>query len=144
MNKVILSGRLTRDPEVRTSEVGNNNTFCRFSLAVDRPWAKNNDNSQPTADFIGCVAFGKTAEFIGKYFHKGDPLIAEGRIQTGSYTNKNGEKVYTTDVAVEKTEFVPRNGGGSGQGQRDASEKRRNDNFMDIPDDADEDGLPFN
>ncbi len=148
MNKWIGMGRLTRDPEIRTSAVGDN-TICRFSLAVDRPWARDRENQQ-TADFINCICFGKTAEFMEKWFHKGDPIIVEGRIQTGSYTNKDGIKVYTTDIAVDRTEFVPKNGGNgegatsqSGYGQRDTSEQRRKDDFVNIPDGVD-DELPFN
>lgn len=101
MNKVILVGRLTKDVEIRTS---NENAFARFSVAVNRPF-KNKDGEYD-ADFPNCVAFGKTAEFIEKYFHKGDMIGLTGRIQTGSYTNKDGATVYTTEVAVETAEFV--------------------------------------
>lgn len=144
MNRVVLLGRLTRDPDFRPNEVNANMSSCRFNLAVDRPYVKDRENQQ-TADFIGCVCFGRTADFINKYFHKGDPIVVEGRIQTGSY-EKNGQKVYTTDVVVERTEFVPRsnNGGeqgGNNYGARDASEKRR-DSYRDIPSGADEE-LPF-
>ena len=141
-------GRLTRDPDFRENEVNENSSFCRFTLAVDRPWARDKENQQ-TADFINCICFGKTAEFMEKWFHKGDPIIVEGRIQTGSYTNKDGIKVYTTDIAVDRTEFVPKNGGtgenagGAGYGQRDTSEQRRKDDFINIPDGVD-DELPFN
>lgn len=141
-------GRLTRDPDFRENEVNENSSFCRFSLAVDRPWARDRENQQ-TADFINCICFGKTAEFMEKWFHKGDPIIVEGRIQTGSYTNKDGVKVYTTDIAVDRTEFVPKNGGtgenagSAGYGQRDTSEQRRKDDFANIPDGVD-DELPFN
>lgn len=146
MNKVVLLGRLTKDPDYRQNEVNENSSFCRFSLAVDRPRSKNADANQPTADFISCVCFGRTAEFINKYFKKGDPIVVEGRIQTGSYTNKEGNRVYTTDIMVEKTEFVPRNSVGGDQaagtqGARDASENRRDD-FRDIPDGVDTE-LPF-
>ena len=145
MNKVMLLGRFTKDPDFRQNEVNENSSFCRFNLAVDRPFAKGNSNSQPTADFIGCICFGKTAEFINKYFHKGDPIIVEGRIQTGSY-EKNGQRVYTTDVLVDRTEFVPKSNnsgdqGSNNYGARDASEKRR-DEYKDIPSGADEE-LPF-
>ena len=142
-------GRLTRDPDFRENEVNENSSFCRFTLAVDRPWVRDKENQQ-TADFINCICFGKTAEFMEKWFHKGDPIIVEGRIQTGSYTNKDGIKVYTTDIAVDRTEFVPKNGGNgegatskSGYGQRDTSEQRRKDDFVNIPDGVD-DELPFN
>lgn len=99
MNKVILMGRLTRDPEVRYSSGENQTAIARYSLAVDRRRGKNDD--QPSADFINCVAFGRSAEFAEKYFHKGLKITVAGRIQTGSYTNKDGQKVYTTDVVVE-------------------------------------------
>lgn len=146
MNKVVLLGRLTKDPDYRQNEVNENSSFCRFSLAVDRPRSRNADANQPTADFIPCVCFGRTAEFINKYFKKGDPIVVEGRIQTGSYTNKEGNRVYTTDIMVEKTEFVPRNSVGGDQaawtqGARDVSENRRDD-FRDIPDGVDTE-LPF-
>jgi single-strand DNA-binding protein len=99
MNKVVISGRMTRDPETRTG----NTTVTRFTLAVDR---RVKADGQPEADFISCVAFGKTADFIDKYFHKGMKMLLEGRIQTGSYTNKEGAKVYTTDVIAESVEFA--------------------------------------
>lgn len=101
MNKVILVGRLTKDVEIRTS---GENVFSRFSVAANRPF-KNKDGEYD-ADFPNCVAFGKTAEFIEKYFRKGDMIGLTGRIQTGSYTNKDGVTVYTTEVAVETAEFV--------------------------------------
>ena len=103
MNKVILMGRLTRDPEVRYTQGDNASAVARFSLAVDRRFKK---DGEQTADFISCVAFGKTGEFIEKYGHKGTKFVVEGRIQTGSYTNKDGQKVYTTDVVVEQVEFA--------------------------------------
>lgn len=148
MNKWIGVGRLTKDPDYKRSEVNENSSFCRFSIAVDRPYVRDRGN-QPSADFISCVCFGKSAEFVNKFFHKGDPIMVEGRIQTGSY-EKNGQRVYTTDIMVEKTEFVPKSGntdgGQSGQsngkhGARDASERRRDD-YRDIPDGVDEE-LPF-
>ena len=100
MNKTILMGRLTRDPEVRYS---GDTSVARFSLAVDRRFKKDGEQA---ADFISCVAFGKTGEFIGKYGHKGTKFVVEGHIQTGSFTNKDGQKVYTTDVIVEQVEFA--------------------------------------
>ena len=103
MNKVILMGRLTRDPEVRYTQGDNASAVARFSLAVDRRFKK---DGEQTADFINCVAFGKTGEFIEKYGRKGTKFVVEGRIQTGSYTNKDGQKVYTTDVVVEQVEFA--------------------------------------
>ena len=105
MNKVILMGRLTRDPDVRYSNGENVTAVARFTLAVDRRFARR-DGDQQTADFIGCVAFGRNAEFIEKYFRQGMRVTICGRIQTGSYTNKDGNKVYTTDVVVEEQEFA--------------------------------------
>lgn len=104
MNKVIIIGRFTRDPEIKYSTGENANATARFSLAVNRRFKNKEGNYD--ADFINCVAFGKTAEFIEKYFTKGMAIGITGRIQTGSYTNKEGQKVYTTDVVVEETEFV--------------------------------------
>ena len=102
MNKVILLGRMTRDAEVRHGE--SDSIFARFSLAVDRRFKK--DGEEQTADFINCVAFGKTAEFLEKFGHKGVKFIVEGRIQTGSYTNKDGATVYTTEVVADRVEFL--------------------------------------
>ena len=104
MNKVILMGRLTRDPEVRYSQGENATAVARYTLAVDRRFNRNND--EQTADFINCVAFGRSGEFAEKYLHKGTKIAVTGRIQTGSYTNKDGVKVYTTDVVVEDQEFA--------------------------------------
>ena len=102
MNKVILMGRLTRDPDVRYSQGENPTAVARYSLAVDRRFSKNEENS---TDFINIVAFGKAGEFAEKYLHKGTKVLVTGRIQTGSYTNKEGQKVYTTDVVAEDQEF---------------------------------------
>ena len=102
MNKVVLIGRLTKDPELRFA-AGSGTAVTNFTLAVNRPRGK---DGQTSADFINCVAFGKTAEFLEKYFKKGMAIGLTGHIQTGSYTNKDGQKVYTTDVIVEETEFV--------------------------------------
>ena len=104
MNKVILMGRLTRDPDVRYSAGENSTAVARYTLAVDRRFRRDGDSA--TADFIGCVAFGKSAEFAERYLHKGTKIVATGRIQTGSYVNKDGVKVYTTDVVVEDQEFA--------------------------------------
>ena len=113
MNKVILMGRLTRDPEVRYSQGDNAMAVARYTLAVDRRFNRNNDDQ--TADFISCVAFGRSGEFAEKYLHKGTKIAITGRIQTGSYTNKDGVKVYTTDVVVEDQEFAEsKNSAGSG------------------------------
>ena len=105
MNKVILMGRLTRDPEVRYSQGDNPMAIARFSLAVDRRRTSNNQDGQ-TADFINIVTFGKLGEFAEKYLHKGTKVTLSGRIQTGSYTNKDGQKVYTTEVVADEIEFA--------------------------------------
>ena len=107
MNKVILMGRLTRDPDIRYSAGENANAFARYTLAVDRRFTRRDgQDSQQTADFISCVAFGRSAEFAEKYLHQGTKVVVTGRIQTGSYTNRDGQKVYTTDVVVEGQEFA--------------------------------------
>lgn len=141
MNKVILMGRLTRDPEVRYSQGDTPTAIARYTLAVDRRVRKDNEAS---ADFIGCVAFGKSAEFAEKYLRKGTKLVITGRIQTGSYTNKDGQKVYTTDVVVEDQEFAESKAVASGNqegGSRPAASS--GDGFMNIPDGMEEE-LPFN
>lgn len=137
MNNVILSGRLTRDPEVRHSQNGNKDRIvARYTLAVDRVYSKENQQ----ADFINCVEFGKLAEFAGKYFYKGIKLIVRGRIQTGSYTNRDGVKVYTTDIIVESHEFAEsRNNNALVSNDVPAV---GSDGFMNIPDGLDEE-LPF-
>ena len=142
MNKVILMGRLTRDPEVRYSQGDNASAVARFSLAVDRRFKK---DGEQTADFINCVAFGKTGEFIEKYGRKGTKFVVEGRIQTGSYTNKDGQKVYTTDVVVEQVEFAEsKSSTDSNTTNNTANSNTPTDtSFMDIPDDISEE-LPFN
>lgn len=151
MNKVILMGRLTRDPEVRYSQGGENSlAIARYTLAVDRRFRRNNDNNDQNADFIGCVAFGRSAEFAEKYFRQGLKVVVTGRIQTGSYTNKEGQKVYTTDVVVEDQEFAESKSA-SNQGSHSASSASpspspstdTDDGFMNIPDGIDEE-LPFN
>lgn len=144
MNKVILMGRLTRDPEVRYSQGDNSMAIARYSLAVDRRYKK--DGDEQTADFINCVAFGKSGEFAEKYLHKGTKIAVVGRIQTGSFTNKDGQKVYTTDVVVEEQEFAEskNNGGGSGTANAPTNNSTStNNDFMNIPDDISEE-LPFN
>ena len=133
MNSVQLIGRLTKDPEVRYTDGGA--SIARFSIAVDRRFKQEGGES---ADFINCVAFGKTAEFIEKYFTKGKKIALTGRIQTGNYTNKDGQKVYTTDVVVETTEFVESK---SVSGANETSPSR-SDDFMSIPDNAGE-TMPF-
>lgn len=157
MNKVILMGRLTRDPEVRYSQGENTLAIARYTLAVDRRFSRNGDEN--SADFIGCVAFGKSAEFAERYLHKGTKIVVTGRIQTGSYTNKDGVKVYTTDVVVEDQEFAEskssasngdggyNNAGYSNSGYGNAPARPQpaaaGDGFMNIPDGIDEE-LPFN
>lgn len=149
MNKVILMGRLTRDPEVRYSQGENAMAVARYTLAVDRRQSRNNQNGEQTADFIQCVAFGRSGEFAEKYFRKGMKVLVTGRIQTGSYTNKDGQRVYTTDVVVEDQEFAEsknasQNNGGGGFAPADRpSPSDAGDGFMNIPEGIDEE-LPFN
>ena len=172
MNKVVLMGRLTRDPEVRYTQGENSMCIARYTLAVDRRFSRNNNDGQ-SADFIGCVAFGKAGEHVEKYYRKGLKVAVTGRIQTGSYTNRDGVKVYTTEVIIEEQEFAEsRNagqqgggsyggnsyGGGSGSyggssygggnnsyggGQSGSTQSSGSiDGFMNIPDGIDEE-LPF-
>ena len=148
MNKVILMGRLTRDPEVRYSAGDNQMAIARYTLAVDRRFNRN--NSEQTADFIPCVAFGKAGEFAEKYFRKGMKIAVTGRIQTGSYTNKEGQKVYTTEVVIEDQEFAESKnassgsvgGFGGGSMPEVSNNQDLNDDFMNVPDGIDEE-LPF-
>lgn len=149
MNKVILMGRLTRDPEVRYSQGDNAMAIARYTLAVDRRFNRNNGGDDSSADFIGCVAFGRSGEFAEKYFRKGTKVLVTGRIQTGSYVNKDGVKVYTTDVVVEDQEFAEsKNSAGNNDGGFAGTMSRpapaaAGDGFMNIPDGIDEE-LPFN
>ena len=151
MNKVILMGRLTRDAEVRYSQGENATAIARFSLAVDRRFRRSGNpggNDEQTADFINCVAFNKTAEFLERFGRKGTKFVLEGRIQTGSYTNKDGQRVYTTDVVAENVEFAESknaSGGGSdfGGAAAPSPSEAAGDGFMNIPDGIDEE-LPFN
>lgn len=137
---MILTGRLTRDPEVRYSD--NGHTVARFAIAVDRRFKKENEQ---TADFINTVAFGNTAEFIEKYFYRGSKIVIEGRIQTGSYTNQESQKVYTTDVVVEQVEFgESKNPDSSANEARPSPSSAIGDGFMKIPDGVEDEGLPFN
>lgn len=129
MNKVVICGRLTADPATKTG----NTTVTRFTLAVDR---RVKADGQPEADFISCVAFGKTAEFVDKYFHKGMKMLLEGRIQTGSYTNKEGAKVYTTDVIAESVEFA------ESKRTEEPKEQKADNDFLSIPEGVDA-VLPF-
>ena len=128
MNKFIGIGRLTKDAEVRRN---GNSVVARFNLAVGRKYKKDGDQG---TDFIPCVAFGKTAEFIEKYFSKGSKIVIEGRVQTGSYTKQDGTKAYTTDIVVEAVEF--------GEAKRENAPKTDADGFIEIPDDVDE-IIPF-
>ena len=115
MNKVILVGRLTREPDIRYSQGERQMAIARFTLAVDRRNARRNDGAeQQTADFISCVAFDRQAEFAEKYLHQGTKMVVTGRLQTGSYTNKEGQRVYTTDVVIEEMEFVESKASASG------------------------------
>ena len=149
MNKVILMGRLTRDPEVRYSQGENATAVARYTLAVDRRQSRSNQNGEQTADFIQCVAFGRSGEFAEKYFRKGTKVAITGRIQTGSYTNKDGVRVYTTDIVVEEQEFAESknssgsDGGYTGNTNRAPEPSGAGDGFMNIPDGIDEE-LPFN
>jgi single-strand DNA-binding protein len=143
MNKVILMGRLTREPDVRYSQGEQPMAIARYTLAVDRRISRRNHGDDPTADFISCVAFGKSGEFAEKYLHKGTKICVAGRIQTGSYTNKDGVKVYTTDVVVEDQEFAESKSGQS-QGQSSQGSPADTDGFINIPDMGIDEELPFN
>lgn len=144
MNKVILMGRLTRDPEVRYSQGENSLAIARYTLAVDRRFKKDGEQN---ADFIGCVVFGKGAEFAEKYLRQGIKIVVTGRIQTGSYTNREGVKVYTTDVVVEEQEFAESKKANENAGNSNYQSGNMGgdmgDGFMNIPDGID-DELPFN
>ena len=155
MNKVILMGRLTRNPEVRYSAGDNSMAIARYTLAVDRRFRRGDDGSN--ADFIQCVAFGRSAEFAEKYFHQGLKVLVTGRIQTGSYTNRDGQKVYTTDVVAEDLEFAESKAAAAERGASAGFQPQQNSNpfqsaptpsaaagdgFMNIPDGIDEE-LPF-
>ena len=170
MNKVILVGRLTRDPDIRYTQGDNAMCIARYTLAVDRRTRRTGNPEQQTADFIPCVAFGKTGEFVEKYLVKGTKVGVEGSIQTGSYTNRDGIKIYTTEVRVDSHEFMEgkkaaeeqtqnqgqnqgqnRNGsrknqsqnqGGNRQTNRQQSTQEPEDGFMNLPDGIDEE-LPF-
>ena len=153
MNRVILMGRLTRDPEVRYSQGERSMAIARYTLAVDRRGRRSQDSSgEQSADFIPCVAFDRAAEFAEKYFRQGMRVLVSGRIQTGSYVNKDGQKVYTTEVILDDQEFADSKGasadmGGYGQSapsQRHAPTSAIGDGFMNIPDGVEDEGLPFN
>ena len=142
INRVVLVGRMTRDPELRRT--GNGKAVTSFTLAIDRGY---NTQDGQTADFINCVAFGKAGEFAEKYFHKGTKIAVTGRIQTGSYTNKDGQKVYTTDIVIEEQEFAESKNASGDAGfapaDRPSPSSAAGDGFMNIPDGIDEE-LPFN
>ena len=154
MNKVILMGRLTRDPEVRYSQGANQTAIARFSVAVDRRFKR---EGEPTADFFNCTSFGRQAEFVERYLHKGTKVVLSGRVQNDNYTNKEGQMVYSVQIMVEDIEFAEsknaagggneggyNNGGGFGGGQNSApAPSGAGDGFMNIPDGIDEE-LPFN
>ena len=142
MNKVILMGRLTRDPEVRYGTGENSTEVARYTIAVDRRFKRDGEQN---ADFIGCVAFGRNAEFAEKYLRQGTKLVLTGRIQTGSYTNRDGQKVYTTDIVVEEQEFAESKAAAGNNGQNNYSRPSAAadaEGFMNIPDGID-DELPF-
>lgn len=129
MNKVILMGRLTRDPEISSSTSGT--TFARFSIAVDRKFSR---EGEPDADFFNCSAFGKTAEFIERNIHKGTKILVSGRLQNNNYTNKEGQKIYDVRVVVEDVEF--------GESKKDTNNAQTQDEFLNVPDGQDME-LPF-
>lgn len=148
MNKVVLMGRLTRDPRITYSQGENSMTVARYTLAVDRRFKRQGDSQD--ADFISCVVFGRGAEFAENYLHQGTKVVVSGRIQTGSYTNKEGQKVYTTDVVIEEQEFAEskkaaeQNGGSNyQQASRPEPSQAASDGFINIPDGIEEE-LPFN
>ena len=141
MNKVILMGRLVKNPDVRQDASGAI-SMARYALAVDRMRTKKDED--PGADFINCVVFGKSAEFAKNYLRKGTKLVIEGRIQTGSYTNKNGQKVYTTDVVIERQEFAESKAASNGDGNKQATTKSTDDGFMNGADGVPSEWLPIN
>ena len=140
MNSVILIGRLTREPEIRYSQTESSMCIARYTLAVDRRGKK--VEGQPNADFISCVAFGKNAEFAEKYLKKGTKIAIGGHIQTGSFTNNQGVKIYTTDVVVDAQEFVESKGASSEETTPEVQPSASGAGFMDIPDIGED--LPFN
>lgn len=144
MNKVILMGRLTRDPDIRYTQNENSTAVARYTLAVDRRFKR--DGEEQSADFISCVAFGKSAEFVEKYLRQGIKIVVIGHIQTGSYTNKNGQKIYTTDVFVEEQEFAESRNRQPVQTSEytNPTTEASPDGFVNIPDGVDDEGLPFN
>ncbi len=159
MNRVILMGRLTRDPEVRYSQGERAMAIARYTLAVDRRGrSRNQESGDQSADFIPCVAFDRAGEFAEKYFRQGMRVLISGRIQTGSYVNRDGQKVYTTEVIIDDQEFADSKGAASDMGgyqnagsyqqpaqaQRPVPSSAIGDGFMNIPDGVEDEGLPFN
>ena len=157
MNRVILMGRLTRDPEVRYSQGERQMAIARYTLAVDRRGRRSSDSGEQQADFIPCVAFDRAAEFAERYFRQGMRVLVSGRIQTGSYTNREGQRVYTTEVILDDQEFADSKNSSSGDGAgayprananaapaRPAPASAAGDGFMNIPDGVEDEGLPFN
>ena len=154
MNRVILMGRLTRNPEVRYSTGERSIAIARYTLAVDRRGRRSQNGDQQTADFIPCVAFDKVGEFAEKYFTQGMRVLVSGRIQTGSYTNREGQKIYTTEVVVDEQEFADSKASNAqpAQNQQRQSNQRggfsanqmQTEGFMNIPDGIEDEGLPFN
>lgn len=140
MNKIILCGRLTKDPEIRYSQGATQTAVARVSLAVNRKWKR---EGEPEADFFNCTAFGKQAEFIEKYLRKGSKVLISGRVQNDNYTNKDGQKVYAVNIMIEEIEFAE----SKNAGQQDTNQRQQdrpaytNDGFMSIPDGEEE--LPF-
>jgi single stranded DNA-binding protein (ssb) len=139
VNKVILMGRLTREPEVRYSTGEKPMAIAKYTLAIDRKYKR---DGEPTADFINCTVFGKSAEFVEKYFHQGTKIAITGRIQTGSFTNKEGQKVFTTTVVVEEQEFAESKASTNATATKIPEVSSDGDGFMNIPDGIDEE-LPF-
>ena len=139
MNKVVLCGRLTKDPVVSYTAAGN--CVAKYTLAVDR---RTRQEGAQEADFISCVAFGRSGEFVEKYLKQGTKILAVGRIQTGSYTNREGQRVYTTDVIVEEHEFVEKKADAPVAKKEDVQPVQDDQGFMVLPDDLEDEGLPFN
>lgn len=143
MNKVVLMGRLTRDPDVRYTRGERAMAVANYTLAVDRRGRKSQEG-EANADFIQCTAFDKAGEFAENYFRQGMRVLISGRIQTGSYTDRDGRKVYTTQVIIEEQEFADSKGAGGEKGQKPQQANVDADGFMNIPDGVEDEGLPFN
>ena len=153
MNKVILMGRLTRDPEVRYTNQGTRQmAVARYTLAVDRRASSQTKQGDQTADFLNCVAFDKSAEFCEKYMYQGMKMLVTGHLQTGSYTNRDGQKVYTTDVVIESQEFCEKRSEGKSyvphpamaEAQKNTPPSQHKGGWMNVPDGVEDEGLPFN